>query len=65
MTISALRPTIEALWDRRDSLNSSTTGADRDAVEAVLAALDAGTARAAEKIGHEWVVNEWLMQLQH
>ena len=60
MTISALRPTIEALWDRRDTLNAQTTGADREAVEAVLAALDAGTARAAEKIGHDWVVNEWL-----
>ena len=48
MTISALRPTIEALWDRRDTLNAQTTGADREAVEAVLAALDAGTARAGQ-----------------
>ena len=59
MTLSALRPTIEALWDRRDTVNSGTSGPDRDAVEQVLAALDAGTLRAAEKHGEEWIANEW------
>ena len=60
MSDLSLRSTIESLWDRRDSLNAQTKGADRDAVEHALAGLEAGTLRTAEKIGADWVVNEWL-----
>lgn len=35
---------------------------DREAVEAVLAHLDAGTLRVAEKQGEEWVVHAWVKQ---
>ena len=60
MSDPSLRSTIESLWERRDSLNAQTKGADREAVEHALAGLEAGTLRTAEKIGEEWVVNEWL-----
>ena len=60
MSDVSLRSTIESLWDRRDSLNAQTKGADREAVEHALAGLEAGTLRTAEKIGADWVVNEWL-----
>ena len=60
MSNSNLRQTIEALWERRAEVNAATTGADREAVESALADLDAGRARVAEKVGSEWVVNEWL-----
>jgi 2,3,4,5-tetrahydropyridine-2-carboxylate N-succinyltransferase len=60
MTDSALRQAIEALWERRAEVSAATKGADREAVETALAALDSGTARVAEKLGGEWVVNEWL-----
>ena len=46
-----LRPAIEAAWDRRDTLSPTTTGADRDAILAALAALDAGTLRVATPTG--------------
>ena len=48
MTDQSLRATIEALWDNRDSLNSSTKGAPREAVEAAFELLENGTARTAE-----------------
>ena len=51
---------IEALWDRRDGLSSSTVGADRAAVDSVLELLDRGTLRVAEKQGDEWVTHQWL-----
>ncbi len=35
---------------------------DREAVEAVIGHLDAGTLRVAEKQGPEWVVHAWLKQ---
>jgi 2,3,4,5-tetrahydropyridine-2-carboxylate N-succinyltransferase len=57
-----LRATIEALWQRRDSLNASTRGADRDAVEQALALLESGEYRVAEPRAGGWVVNEWLKQ---
>jgi len=43
-----LAKTIEAGWDRRESIGATTGGELRDAVETALARLDAGEARVAE-----------------
>ena len=48
-----LQSTIDAAWETRDSINSATKGAVRDAVEAANAGLDDGTFRTAEKVGGE------------
>jgi 2,3,4,5-tetrahydropyridine-2-carboxylate N-succinyltransferase len=56
----ALEQTIEALWEDRDSLTPATTGAPRDAVNAALNLLDAGSRRVAEKVNGQWTVNQWL-----
>jgi 2,3,4,5-tetrahydropyridine-2-carboxylate N-succinyltransferase len=58
----ALQTAIEAVWNRRDTLNSATTGADRDAVEQALGLLDSGRARVAEPTANGWQVNQWLKQ---
>ncbi|HWK35648.1 2,3,4,5-tetrahydropyridine-2,6-dicarboxylate N-succinyltransferase [Sphingomonas sp.] len=55
-----LQTTIDAAWDDRASLSPATTGVVREAVEAALALLDAGTARVAEPVGDGWQVNQWL-----
>jgi 2,3,4,5-tetrahydropyridine-2-carboxylate N-succinyltransferase len=55
-----LEATIDAAWEARDGINSATKGKVRDAVEAAIAGLDDGTYRTAEKLGGEWVVNQWL-----
>lgn len=61
MTDSAqLQSLIEAAWENRDSINIDTTGEVRDAVNAALEMMDAGTARVAEKSAEEWSVNQWL-----
>ena len=60
MSDHPLRQTIELLWERRDAVNARTAGADRDAVEQALAALESGQARVAEPTAQGWVVNEWL-----
>jgi len=52
--------TIEAGWDARESLSTTSKGAVRDAVEAALAGLDAGSYRVAEKGAAGWTVNQWL-----
>jgi len=55
-----LSPAIHAAWEKRDQLGVSSKGAERDAVEAALEALDSGSLRVAEKIDGTWIVHEWL-----
>ena len=63
MDLSKLQPSIEALWERRETVSSSTGGDDRKAVEAALEAMDEGRARVAEPDGKGgWRVNQWLKQ---
>jgi 2,3,4,5-tetrahydropyridine-2-carboxylate N-succinyltransferase len=56
-----LQPTIDAAWERRSELSpASADPAVRDAVATVVADLDAGRLRVAEKIGGEWITQQWL-----
>ncbi len=52
--------TIEAAWDVRETLNASTKGEQRNAVDYALGLLDSGKVRVAEKQGANWVVHQWL-----
>ncbi len=51
---------IDAAWEARETLSGTTRGPVREAVNAALAGLDAGTFRVAEKRGAEWHVHQWL-----
>src|SRR5258708_20844513 len=51
---------IDAAWEQRDGISSAGKGVVGDAVEAAIAGLDDGSFRTAEKVGGEWVVNQWL-----
>ncbi len=59
-----LQRTIDAAWERRSELSPADAPAQlQDAVEHVLALLDAGTLRVAEKRSPapgDWVVHEWV-----
>ena len=55
-----LRAVIEQAWEARDSIGADTRGQIRQAVDSVIAALDSGEARIAEKQGGAWTVNQWL-----
>ena len=57
-----LKPLIEEAWADRDSLSSTTKGAVRDAIEAVLDGLDRGHYRVAVKEDGVWRVEQWLKQ---
>ena len=60
MNDAALQSTIEAAWEDRNSVGPATQGPVRAAIETVLARLDEGKARVAEKSGATWQVNQWL-----
>ena len=65
MTTSNIKDTIEttidAAWEDRDNINSSTQGTVRSAVETALDMLDKGEARVAEpQDDGNWIVNQWL-----
>jgi 2,3,4,5-tetrahydropyridine-2-carboxylate N-succinyltransferase len=55
-----LQAVIDAAWDARDTLSTSTRGEVRHAVNEALEGLDAGTLRVAEKGADGWIVNQWL-----
>ena len=56
----ALQATIDAAFEDREQITTSTTGDIRDAVEKALRMLDAGEARVAERTADGWSVNQWL-----
>lgn len=56
-----LQTTIETAFDNRANFGINDCPADvRSAVEEVLAALDNGSLRVAEKIKGDWVVHQWV-----
>ena len=59
---TALAAHIQTLWDARDTVSPATAGADRAAIETVLARLDAGTLRVADPVDGAWRVNAWIKQ---
>ena len=59
--VNALQQTIDAAYERRAEVNpASATPEVRAAVAQVIAGLNAGTLRVAEKKDGEWKVNEWI-----
>ena len=60
MSNAILESEIEAAWSLRDTINPSTKGKVRDAIEETLEALDKGNLRVAEKTNDNvWQVNQW------
>jgi len=60
MAHTDLETTITAAFDARDTVNSTTGGAVREAVEEALALLDSGKERVATKTTDGWTVHQWL-----
>jgi len=60
MTDAELEATIDAAWEARETINPATVGAQRDAVEAALEALDSGRLRVARKVEGIWRTEQWL-----
>ena len=60
MEAARLERIIDEAWERRSEIGIATTGEVRQAVEAALDALDAGSFRVAEKRDGQWHVNQWL-----
>ena len=59
--MSELQTIIERAFDARDTLSPATASAElKTAVNAVIALLNSGEARVAEKINGEWIVHQWL-----
>ncbi len=59
---TALQTTIDQAWENRTSLGPASAPADvREAVEQVIADLNAGRLRVAERQGvGQWTVNQWV-----
>jgi 2,3,4,5-tetrahydropyridine-2,6-dicarboxylate N-succinyltransferase len=59
--MSTLQATIDAAWEQRGDLTPGQAPTQvREAVEHVIAELDAGTMRVAEKRDGQWVTHQWV-----
>ena len=59
--MESARKTIDEAWENRATINpSSAPGTLREAVELVMAALDAGRLRVCEKNAGSWVTHQWI-----
>ncbi len=56
-----LQNIIDTAWEQRAEITPANGTAElRDAVAHVIAGLDDGTLRVAQKTGADWVVNQWI-----
>jgi 2,3,4,5-tetrahydropyridine-2-carboxylate N-succinyltransferase len=60
MSWTKLQITIDEAWEARDTISPATQGPARKAVDEVLAALDCGEFRVAEKAGGDWHTHQWV-----
>ncbi len=63
LTIDDLKLEIEAAWEARDGVTTSTRGPVRTAVEETISLIDAGQVRCAERgADGQWIVHQWAKQ---
>ncbi|EON15679.1 MULTISPECIES: 2,3,4,5-tetrahydropyridine-2,6-dicarboxylate N-succinyltransferase [Pandoraea] len=56
-----LQTTIDQAWENRAEISAKSAPADvREAVAHVIAELDKGTLRVAQKQDGQWIVNQWI-----
>ena len=56
-----LQNIIDTAWEQRAEISPANGSAEvRDAVAHVIAGLDDGSLRVAQKSGGDWVVNQWI-----
>ena len=55
-----LEATIDQLWERRTELSPQSPAETIALIESVIADLDAGKLRVAEKIAGDWVTHQWI-----
>ncbi len=59
--MNELQRTIDAAWEDRAQLSpAAAPAATREAVEHVIAGLDAGRLRVAEKLDGTWTTHQWI-----
>ncbi len=56
-----LQSILEQAWEDRANISIDTASAElKDAVNTVIAGLDTGTFRVAEKINGDWITHQWI-----
>jgi 2,3,4,5-tetrahydropyridine-2-carboxylate N-succinyltransferase len=59
--MQSAKNTIEEAWERRAGLSPASAPKElRDAVEEVIAGLDSGSLRVAEKVDGAWITHQWI-----
>ena len=56
----SLEKIINGAWENKDQVNQNSDQNLKDAINQVIADLDSGKSRVAEKINGEWVTHQHL-----
>src|SRR4051794_39342863 len=58
---TSAQKTIDEAWENRTALNAANASRPlRDAIEHVIAGLDTGKLRVAEKRDGQWLTHQWI-----
>ena len=59
--MSDIKKIINEAWENKDNINQDSEQSFKDAINQIIADLDSGKVRVAEKINGEWVIfnNSW------
>jgi 2,3,4,5-tetrahydropyridine-2-carboxylate N-succinyltransferase len=60
LNLEALERAVDAAWERRAEIVTTTVGVLREPVEEAIGLLDDGLVRVAEKLDGAWVTRQWL-----
>ena len=58
----SLEKIINDAWENKDQVNQNSDQNLKDAINQVIADLDSGKSRVAEKINGEWVTHQHLKE---
>ena len=61
----SLEKIINDAWENKDQVNQNSDQKLKDAINQVIADLDSGKSRVAEKINGEWVTHQHLKKSYH
>ena len=61
--LQTLENEIEKIWANREEISAETSGNARNIIEKCLGLLDSGDVRVSQKVGENWIVNEWLKKV--
>ena len=60
-----IKEIINKAWENKDNISQNSEQDLKDAINQIIADLDSGKKRVAEKINGEWTTHQYMLQYLH